>query len=50
MTFHQVIRWATQILVREMQSETYGSVTFKFDRGVIVSVKTERNEKPTLDD
>lgn len=46
MTHHALIRWATNILSREMQAGLYGCISFKFENGKITSVKTEKNERP----
>ncbi len=49
-THNQILRWAANILAREAQSQLFGSVTFSFQQGRIITVKTERTEKPILDD
>lgn len=49
LTHHQLLRWAMNVVAREAQSELYGTVTFTMNKGRIITVRTERTEKPALD-
>lgn len=42
--------WALDILTRAVIAKISGSVTIKFDKGMIVGCKTEHNEKPPIDE
>lgn len=50
MTYHQLLRWATNIIARHMQTRFYGSVTFNFQDGKVILSETRYTEKPTLDE
>lgn len=41
--------WAIDVISRAMLAKISGSVTIKFDKGLIVGCKTEHNEKPPID-
>ena len=38
--------WASDILRREIENGTFGSVTFIMQDGLIVTAKVEKSEKP----
>lgn len=41
--------WVIDVLSRAVIAKISGSVTIKFDKGLIVGCKTEHNEKPPID-
>lgn len=45
-----VFEWAGGILVREINSKLYGTVTYSFQNGNITGCKVERSEKPPIVD
>lgn len=49
LTDNQILRWASNLLAREVQDELYGSVTFTMQKGKVISSRVERTEKPSLD-
>jgi len=49
MNQEQLIQWCLDVIVRESASELYGIVTFSFEKGRVVSCRTEKTEKPRLD-
>lgn len=46
---NKIIEWALSVLLREQDQCLYGSVTFTYQNGKIVSVKVEKSEKPPVD-
>lgn len=42
----QLLAWAASLLQREQDRESYGTVTFNFEKGRIVRARFEHSEKP----
>lgn len=45
----QALDWAHEVLRHELSSNTFGSVTFLMENGVIHTAKVERLKKPPVD-
>lgn len=46
MTLEEQVKWAIDRIKRAQLGKLRGSVSFHFNDGVLVSAKTELNEKP----
>jgi len=46
---NELFQWGIGKIMDAIKSRFYGSITFKFENGRIVSTKTEQMEKPPCD-